>query len=154
MDRAKPLEAILWSVAFPGFGQLLNRKIVKGILFMLAEFTVNVLGHFNTAIRLSFLGEIEQAIRVVNYQWLMFYPCVYMFSMYDAYRDAAQTKAPYAFFPFVFGAYFITVGLMYSSRLKLFGVLLGPVWLPMPSLLPGLLIGYLLRKLFLRITSA
>ncbi len=28
------LEAILWSIALPGFSQLLNRKFVKGIVFL------------------------------------------------------------------------------------------------------------------------
>ena len=61
----------------------------------------------------------------------MFYPCVYFYAMWDAYRDAGGVRNPFAFFPFVFAAYFVTVGLMYSSKVMLFGKLLGPVWLPM-----------------------
>ena len=36
------LEAILWSIALPGFAQLLNKKFVKGIFFIFLEFLVNV----------------------------------------------------------------------------------------------------------------
>ena len=77
----------------------------------------------------------------------MFYPCVYFYAMWDAYRDAGGVRNPFAFFPFVFAAYFVTVGLMYSSKVMLFGKLLGPVWLPMLFTLPGVIIGFLLLKI-------
>lgn len=67
--------------------------------------------------------------------------------MWDAYRDAGGARNKYAFLPFVFSAYFVTVGLMYSSKVMLFGKLLGPVWLPMSFTIPGVIIGYLLLKL-------
>ena len=41
------------------------------------------------AILYSFQGNIiREAIEATNYQWLMSYPCLYMFSMWDAYKDA------------------------------------------------------------------
>lgn len=135
-------EAILWSIALPGFAQILNRKIFKGIIFIVLEFLINVNSNFNSAIMSSFLGEIDNALQVTNFQWLMFYPCVYMFAMWDAFKDADGETSPYSFLPFVFGAYFVTVGIMYSPIFKINGVLLGPIWLPMLSLIPGLLIGY------------
>ena len=42
MKKTTKLEAILWSVAFPGFGQLLNGHLIKGIMFIFLEFTINV----------------------------------------------------------------------------------------------------------------
>lgn len=140
-------EALLWSIALPGFAQLLNKKIVKGLVFIFLEFLINVNSHFNLGIRASFLGEIEQAIQIIDFQWLMFYPCVYMFAMGDAFKDAEGESSPYSFLPFVFGAYFVTVGLMYSTVFKINGVLLGPIWLPILSLIPGLLLGYLIWAL-------
>lgn len=136
----KPKEILLWSIALPGFGQLLNRKYIKGILLVLLEFLVNVKGNINWVILLSFQGEIDLAIGHANYQWLMFYPCLYFFAMWDAYRDAGGGKKPYSFLPFVFSAYFMTVGVIYSSKL------LGPIWLPILSILPGLLVGLLIQK--------
>lgn len=93
----------------------------------------------------SFQGDIQLAIDQTNYQWLMFYPCLYMFSIWDAYRDAGGGKSLYFFLPFVFSAYFVTVGLIYSSSLKIFGVLFGPVFLPMLFLIPGISIGLLIK---------
>ena len=141
-----PKEKLLWSIAFPGFGQLLNQKFLKGILFIVLEFVINVQSHFNELILFSFNGEIEKAIERTEYQWLMFYPCVYFFAMWDAFKDAGGGKEPYSFLPFVFSAYFVTVGLMYSEKIKIFGLLFGTVWFPMLCVIPGVVIGILLKK--------
>ena len=152
MNRDRTIEAILWSIALPGFGQLLNRQVIKGIVLILLEVIINMFSHFNTAIMLSFLGDIDGAAAVTNYQWLMFYPCLYFFSMWDAYKFAqpdGNTKA-YFFLPFVFAAYFVTVGLMYSNKIPVFGFILGPVWTPMIFVIPGVAIGFFIRYILLR----
>jgi hypothetical protein len=140
-------EALLWSIALPSFGQFLNGKLIKGIVFLVLEFVINVQSNFNEVIVLSFHGEIEKAIIQTDYQWLMFYPCVYFFAMWDAFKDAGEGKDRTSFLPFVFAAYFVTVGCIYSSNFRLFGILLGPVWLPMICVIPGLVIGLLLRTI-------
>jgi len=141
------MEKLLWSIALPGFGQFLNGKYIKGIVLIILEFLINVHANFNQVIIFSFKGEIEKAIINTNYQWLMFYPCLYFFAMWDAFKDSNGGEGEYSFLPFVFGAYFVTVGLIYSSNIKLFGMLLGPVWLPMLFVIPGVGFGLLLRKL-------
>lgn len=152
MKKTYKLEAILWSIAFPGFGQLLNGQLIKGILFIILEFTINVNSFFNQAIMFSFLGKIEEAQVVADPQWLMFYPCVYMFAMYDAYKFAEGENPRLSFVPFAFGAYFVTIGLMYSPN-KIFGLSFGPIWLPMLSLIPGLGIGFFIRYILIKIAS-
>ncbi|MFD2656463.1 MULTISPECIES: hypothetical protein [Gracilibacillus] len=147
--KPKKHEALLWSIAFPGFGQFLNRRLIKGSILILLEFLVNVQSNFNLAILYSFTGEIQKAIYVTNFQWLMFYPCLYMFSMWDAYRDAEGEINPYSYIPFVFGAFFITIGLIFSTKLKIMGVVLGPVILPILSLLLGLTIGFIIYHIVL-----
>jgi hypothetical protein len=142
-----PKEQLLWSIAFPGFGQLLNGKYLKGLLFILLEFVINVQSHFNKIIYFSFNGEIKKAIDHTDYQWLMFYPCVYFFSMWDAYKDAGGAKESYSFLPFVLSSIFVTVGLMYSARVKLFGIMFGTIWFPMICVIPGVVIGILLKKI-------
>lgn len=145
MKKISKLEAILWSIAFPGFSQLLSGQYIKGLLFVALEFIMNMNSHFNSAIMYSFLGEIDKAEKVINYQWLLFYPCVYMFSMWDGYRTAMPEKEKFSYLPFVFSAYFVTVGLMVSPRVNLFNVHPGPVFLPMLFLIPGLLVGFFIK---------
>ena len=97
---------------------------------------------------LSFHGHIQSAIDRTNYQWLMLYPCQYMFAMWNAYIDAAGGKESFSFLPFLFSAYFITVGLFFSSKLRLMGIFFGPVWLPMLFLIIGLFISTLFKTIF------
>jgi hypothetical protein len=146
------IERLFWSIAFPGFGQLLNRKYIKGILFIFLEFFVNVLANFNSAIMSSFQGDIQKSIEQLNFQWIMFYPCLYFFSMWDAVKDANKESenSNLLFLPFVFSAYFVTVGVMYSTKLEIFGVLLGPIFLPMLFVIPGVLVGLIIKKIIVK----
>lgn len=146
MNRS-PFEKLMWSIALPGFGQYLNGKYFKGTVLLILEFLINVQANFNQVILLSFHGEIGDAIKHTEYQWLMFYPCLYFFSMWDAVKDAGGGKDPYSFLPYVFAAFFVTVGLIFSSNLMIFGVLLGPVWLPILFVFPGIIIGFITREI-------
>ncbi|GAB6890754.1 hypothetical protein JCM14450A_17600 [Geobacillus stearothermophilus] len=119
-------------------------------MFIALEFVINTQSHFNEAIRLSFLGRTDEAARIVDIGWLMFYPCLYFFAMWDAFKDAGGGQTPYSFLPFVVSAYFVTVGLMYSSHVTIGGVFFGPIWLPILSVIPGLSIGWLLQFLLLK----
>jgi hypothetical protein len=140
-------EKLIWSIALPGFGQYLNGKFFKGTIFLILEFLINVQSHFNQIILLSFHGEIDDAIKHADYQWLMFYPCLYFFSMWDAVKDAGGGKGDYSYLPYVFAAFFVTVGLILSSNFTIFGMLFGPVWLPMLFVLPGIMFGFICRKI-------
>lgn len=151
MKKMGKLEAVLWSIALPGFSQLLAKQLWKGTLFVVLEFLINVFSNFNAGIMYSFLGEMDKAVEVMDFQWLMFYPCLYMFAMWDAYKIAMPENEELSFLPFVFSAYFVTVGLMYSTKVKLFGIFFGPVFLPMMSVVPGLIVGFIIRWIILTV---
>lgn len=146
----RKVEILLWSIALPGFGQILNGKFLKGLLFVGLEFLVNVQSKFNTVIKSSFHGDITEAINQTNYQWLMFYPCLYMFAIWDAYRDAGGGKSPYAVLPTVFGAYVGTVGVIFSQSFSIMGVIFGPVWLGMIGVILGVVFGAIIRIFLLK----
>src|SRR5699024_9639351 len=69
---------------------------------------------------------------------------------WDAYKDAGGGRKPFAFLPFVFSAYMTTIGLIFSADFKLFGVFIGPIWLPILSLPVGLALGAGIRWLLLK----
>lgn len=139
MARTSRIESILWSVALPGFGQLLNGKYIKGILLIVLEFFINLKSNLNLIIISSFHGDFQTTIAQTNYQWLLFYPCVYMFGIWDAYKDAGGGTKPFAVIPFAFGAFFGTIGVIFSKDF------LGAIWLGLFSLCIGVLIGMGLR---------
>ncbi|ASV68333.1 hypothetical protein MKX67_19980 [Cytobacillus sp. FSL W7-1323] len=154
MRKNNPIEKLFWSIAFPGFGQYLNGKLFKGTVFLVLEILFNVMGNFNEIIMLSFQGKVHQAAEAANYGWLMFYPCLYFFAIWDAYKDAGGEGSKYSFLPFVFCAYFVTVGLMYSTEVSIFGVFFGPVWLPMIAVIPGVIIGWLIRFVIIKFSTS
>lgn len=143
--RPSKSEALMWSIALPGYGQILNGKIEKAFLFIFLEILINIKSNLNLATLATCTGQINRALHTVDFQWLMFYPCVYLFAMWDAYRDAEGTVHNKAFLPFVFAAYFVTLGVIYSSVFRVFGHLIGPILLPILFLIPGFLVGGLIR---------
>ena len=143
-------EVLFWSIALPGFGQILNGQLIKGLLFIGLEILVNVQSNFNEVILLSFNGKTGEAIHQTDHGWLMFYPCVYFFALWDAYKNAEGPTPSHSYFPFVFATYFGTIGIIYSSNLKIFGVLLGPFWLPLLFLILGLGLGLVIRNILLK----
>ncbi|CAM4392182.1 hypothetical protein L1N85_22810 [Paenibacillus alkaliterrae] len=145
--KNRELERLLWCVAFPGFGQFLNRKYFKGIVLLVLEFLINIRSSMNEVIIHSFRGDVEKAIQTTDFEWLMFYPCVYMFAIWDAYKDAGGGTPPLSFLPFVIAAFFGTIGVIYSTDVRIAGFLLGPVWLPLLSFFAGICIGKILQKL-------
>ncbi|MBD2845988.1 hypothetical protein IDH44_12355 [Paenibacillus sp. IB182496] len=148
-----PVEKLLWCIALPGFGQLLNGKYLKGIVLIVLEVIVNARANLNQIIISSFRGLTQQAVSQANYEWLMFYPCLYMFAIYDAFKDGGGARARYAYLPFATAAFVSTVGLIYSSDLRIWHVLLGPVWCPMLFCFGGLLAGWGLQALVVRLEA-
>jgi hypothetical protein len=143
-------EKMLWSIAIPGFGQFLNGKYLKGIVLIFLEFLINVKASINTIIVSSFYGQTELAVYQANYQSLMFYSCVYIYSIWDAYSDGVKNKPPLIFIPFATAAYVETIGVIYSKTFRINGVLLGPIFLPMICIFLGLGIGFIIRFFILR----
>jgi TM2 domain-containing membrane protein YozV len=146
-NNGSSLEKVLWSIAIPGFGQFLNKKYIKGIALILLEFIINVKANINTLIVLSFYGQTELAVQQADYQWLMFYPCVYIYSIWDAYRDSRENVPSLLSIPFATSAYVETIGVIYSKTFRINGVLLGPIFLPMICIFLGLGLGFIIRSL-------
>lgn len=142
----RPAMAVVWSIAFPGFGQIYNHQYLKALLFLFLEFLINLNGHLNQAIIYSFFWEIPLSQAELNYHWIMFYPCMYVIPMWDgystAYKQTYSVNPPGAdAFPFTLGAMFATIGVIYGSR-----IVPGPIFLPIIMISFGAYLGILIRK--------
>lgn len=84
-----------WSAAFPGFGHLLLSKYIRGFLLFIWEVIVNLKAHINLGIIYTFNGEFEQAIHVLDTQWLLLYMPVYLFGIWDSYRTTVDMNKVY-----------------------------------------------------------
>lgn len=70
----------------------------------------------------------------------MFYPCIYMFVIWDAYKGAGGGRES-GYIRFVSAAYCGTIGVIYSETFTPFNILLGPIWLGIVGLLFGVWLG-------------
>jgi len=80
--------AALFSMLMPGVGQMYNNQFVKGVVFLIIEHYDNVFGTINKAIHMDFNGAHAEALKVVDYQYLLFYPGFYAFCVWDAWFHA------------------------------------------------------------------
>ncbi|GAA0615439.1 hypothetical protein GCM10009001_35920 [Virgibacillus siamensis] len=87
-----PVTAMLWSFALPGFGQLYNRDYLLGLLLITWEIVLNLYSNLNIALMHSFHGDFAKAHEIINYEWGLFYPSVFAFSMWQAYNKAMAIR--------------------------------------------------------------
>ncbi|MGN7181832.1 hypothetical protein [Cytobacillus kochii] len=145
INGVKTIEVLLWSIIFPGFGQILNGKYLKGIVLIPLIVLIIVKGNLNLIILSSLQGDVERAIQLTNHKWILFFPCLYFFAIWDAYKDAGGGEKPYSSFLFLFSGYFMTIGTIFSTKITLFDLHIAPIWLPVISVIPGILVGLLLQ---------
>jgi len=145
MADYRALEAAAWSAAVPGFGQLVNRKYIKGLTLIALELLINVKSGLNTTIIYSFHGQTREAVNSTDYQWLMFYPCLYLFAVWDAYSDAGKDEKSLLFLPFALSAYAGTIGVIFSRTLTVENIFLGPFWSMLCFSLAGFALGSIAR---------
>jgi hypothetical protein len=87
---SSPSNAAWWSAALPGFGYIHLGSFLKGFIFMIGEILCNTLGGINLAILYSFTGQFEKIQKVVNYNWLLPYATIYIYSIWDSYRMSVE----------------------------------------------------------------
>ncbi|MDD4170328.1 MAG: hypothetical protein PHD36_08790 [Desulfotomaculaceae bacterium] len=83
-----PWVSFVCSLFIPGLGQLYNQNHLVGITFIFLELLFNNLGNINLSIYYTFNANFSEARDIVNFQWAMFYPCLYAFAPWHAYNEA------------------------------------------------------------------
>lgn len=90
LDKRIPWLAAVWSALVPGLGHLYLHKIITG--FFIFGYTVAILyfGHIPLGIKYTMLGDFEKAKEIMDQQWLLYLPSIYLFIIYDAYTSAVE----------------------------------------------------------------
>ncbi|AWP37907.1 MULTISPECIES: hypothetical protein [Heyndrickxia] len=68
-----PLSALLWSAAFPGFGQLYNGDYFIGFLLMLCTAVINFGSNLNMSVYVAFKGNFGMASERFHPEWGIFF---------------------------------------------------------------------------------
>ncbi|NHM30691.1 hypothetical protein [Neobacillus terrae] len=110
--------AALFSLLMPGFGQIYNRQFIKGVIFVILEHFDNMVGNINNAIQLDFNGFHQQALEVVNYQGMLFYPGFFVYVVWDAwyYAKEGANKATTSI-PFVIAGFLGVISSIFAAKL-------------------------------------
>ncbi|MBC9783764.1 hypothetical protein H1S01_04460 [Heliobacterium chlorum] len=90
LDHKNPWVAALWSALFSGFGHIYNMKTLKGIILLSWLAVIVYLSNFPMGIIYTFTGRVQEVNSMLNYEWLLFYPSVYIFGIWDSYNDAVE----------------------------------------------------------------
>jgi len=95
LDKRNPIMAIFWSIFVPGLGQLYIHRITTA--FFVIIWTVVFFYHSRglEAISLLFLGEIQQSTSVIKPEWLLFFPSIYGFAVFDSYINTVENNKLY-----------------------------------------------------------
>lgn len=92
MHLRHPLVVAWWAASFPGFGHMLLGRLVKGYFLFLWEVVVNWYSRLNEAMVYSFTGQFELARLTLNKRWVLLYISVYIYSIWDSYRQTVDTN--------------------------------------------------------------
>ncbi|GMK37741.1 hypothetical protein PCCS19_07950 [Paenibacillus sp. CCS19] len=92
LDKKHPWLGMVWSALSPGLGQLYGGSTIIGT-FILAWWIF--VAYKAMAIRswlYSFLGDFAGATAVVDWQWFLFMPSIYVFAIYQAYTSVIENN--------------------------------------------------------------
>lgn len=116
-----------FSILMPGCGQMFNKQYVKGFAFLIIEHLENIGAHINQAIFLDFNGFHQQALEITNFQFLLFYPGFYVFTVWDAWYTAKPgANKVKTTLPFIIAGFIGEFGTIYARKI------------PIPTLTVGL----------------
>jgi hypothetical protein len=77
-------------ISKPGTGQLYIHRIIVSAFILIWAVVVAYFSKILPAIQYSLLGQFAMAKNIVNWQWLLNIPSIYVFAMYDAYVNCVE----------------------------------------------------------------
>lgn len=95
LHLSNPWIVAFWSFAFPGCGNLLQGRKLKGMFLIIWELVINTNAKINLSIMYSLLGQFDKAREVVDTRWFLLYVALYVYSMWDSYRGTVDLNKLY-----------------------------------------------------------
>lgn len=90
LQTRNPWMAVFWAAMLGGAGHFHNMQLLKGTVLMGWYLVVAIKSGLNIALYHTLTGEFDLAKQVVDYEWLLFWPSVYLFNIWDAYHDCVE----------------------------------------------------------------
>ncbi len=92
LDKKSPWSSAVWSCIMPGAGQFTIHRIVIAFFILVWWTAIVYYSRLLPAIHYTLLGSLEQAKSVLNVQWTLNIPSVYMFTIYDSLVNTVESN--------------------------------------------------------------
>jgi hypothetical protein len=90
LTRRNPWMAAFLSLFLGGGGHFYNAKHIKAIMLMSWHLAIWLNSGLNRALIATAHGEWGQVHQLIDYQWLLFWPSIHMFNVWNAYNDCVE----------------------------------------------------------------
>lgn len=92
LDKRTPWNAAIWSALMPGLGQVLIHRVPAALFIIIASIVIAQQAKLVPAIHYTFLGQFELAKSIINAQWFLNIPSLYLSAIYDAYENTVSNN--------------------------------------------------------------
>ncbi|MBK1811606.1 hypothetical protein JHL18_13355 [Clostridium sp. YIM B02505] len=92
LDKRNPWVATTWSLLVPGSGQLYLHRLITAFFLIVWWIIICYNSKFLPSAHCTLLGDFKQAKELLNMQWFLNIPSVYLYAMYDAYTNTVETN--------------------------------------------------------------
>lgn len=92
LDKRNPWVSAIWSLLFPGAGQLYIHRLITALFLIAWWIIICYNSNFLPAFQYTLLGDFIKSKAMLNMQWLLNIPSVYFFAMYDAYVNTVSNN--------------------------------------------------------------
>jgi len=92
LDKRTPWNSAIWSALMPGLGQVLIHRVPAALFIIIGFIAVGEQSKLLPALHFSLLGQFEYAKAIINPQWFLNIPSIYLFAIYDAYENTVSNN--------------------------------------------------------------
>ncbi|MGJ7922873.1 hypothetical protein [Neobacillus sp. LXY-4] len=85
LDKRNPWNALVWSLLFPGLGNLYVHRVPTGFFIVSITTVIIYLSNFFEAVQFTLMGSFNKAGAILDPEWALFLPSIYCFSAFEAY---------------------------------------------------------------------
>ncbi|CAG7645783.1 hypothetical protein ACFQI7_26130 [Paenibacillus allorhizosphaerae] len=92
LEKKKPGLALIWSFLLPPLGYIYLQRIPAALFSFIWWGTILHCSHVLEGVHYTALGQFAQAKSILDFQWLLYIPSIYGFSLYDSYTKTVENN--------------------------------------------------------------
>ena len=90
IEKRTPWMSIFLSATLSGLSHICNNKLISGLTLLGWMIAIAYYTEYPNMIIYTFTGQFERINSIVNYKWLLFFPSIYFFAIFDAYTHTVN----------------------------------------------------------------